>query len=312
MNDFRKIKSDEGDFDIQKLIARVLDHWLLFAISLFVCMILSILYIWYATPSYKVHAQVLIKDDQNGSNGAFSFMGGAQMQQLGNLFGIKSNVNDELGILETRDLIEQVVRDLKLNIVYYNERLVKSVEMYDNSPFKINFLPFNDSVASSQIRINFNADHNSFTLTSSNVDINNPHAKLGDTIITSIGTIVFYKTGFPFEGDSYVISLSSLDQTVTNLSPQFDMSILDNKSNIISLTLNTSIPRKGEDILQKLIDVYIQRNLAEKNKISDSTLAFIRERVAIVSADLNNIEANIQGFKQKTDLLILMNNQKHL
>jgi tyrosine-protein kinase Etk/Wzc len=304
MNGHKKVKTgEEENFDVQKLIARMLDHWIFFVSSFIICVLLSALFIWYATPSYKVHAQVLITDNQSNSNSsAFSFIGGSQMQQLGSLFGIKSNVNDELGILETRDLVESVVKDLNLNVICYNEGLVKSVEMYGNSPFRVSFIPLNDSITSTKIDINVDAAHNSFTLTSSGADINNAKARFGDTIITSVGMLVFLKTGLPFPGQAYSVNLNSVDQEVDNLLPQFTVSVPDDQADIISITLNTNIPHKGEDILQQLIKVYTQRNLNEKNKISDSTLAFIKERVAIVSADLNNIELNIQNFKQKNKL----------
>src|SRR6478752_5980615 len=119
----------EDSYNLQKLISRILDHWKLFTISVLLCVILSVLYFWYATPLYEVHAQILIQDDQN-SNSSFSFIGGSQMQQLGGLFGIKSNVNNELGILETRDLVEKVAKDMNLDVTYYNKGLIKSEELY--------------------------------------------------------------------------------------------------------------------------------------------------------------------------------------
>ncbi len=155
--------------------------------------------------------------------------------------------------------------------------------------------------------------HNSFTLTSSNIDINNSKAKFGDTIITSLGRFVFSKTGLPFQGESYAVSLNSVDATVASMSPNFAVSITDDESNIISLTLDTHHTRiKGEDVLQKLIDVYIQRNLNEKNKISDIKLAFIKDRVAIVSADLNNVEFQHSGLYAKNKLADIEEQSKAL
>lgn len=99
MSDVKKrIVEDDDDFDVKKLISRFLDHWKLFVISLVACIAAAILFIRYSTPKYKVHAQVLVEDDQNNTS-PFSFIGGSQMQDLSSLFGIKSNVYNELGIL---------------------------------------------------------------------------------------------------------------------------------------------------------------------------------------------------------------------
>ncbi|HEX5150787.1 MAG TPA: polysaccharide biosynthesis tyrosine autokinase [Parafilimonas sp.] len=304
MSENKKKGADELEdfFDLQKIISRVLDHWKLFLACIVSCVILSVLFFWYSTALYKVHAQILVQDDQN-NNGSFSFLGGSQMQQLGGLFGIKSNVNNELGILETRDLIEKVVKDMNLDVAYYSKGVLKSEELYNKTPFHVDFYPKNDSIQASSIDVGFSkSTDNAFTIKSSSVDVPVSEAKFGDSLHTSVGTLVFSKTGKLFEGESFTVVLKSTDEVVDNLIQQLTAEIKDEQSSIIALTLNTSVPAQGEDILGKFILSYVQRNLNEKNKISDSTLAFIRGRVDIVSRDLNNIEANIQGFKQKNKL----------
>jgi len=304
MSDIKKrIIEDEDDFDVKKLISRFLDHWKLFVISLVTCIIAAILFMRYSNPMYRVHAQVLVEDDQNNSS-PFSFIGGSQMQDLSSLFGIKSNVYNELGILETRDLLDKVVKDMHLNITYYRKGRVRSVELYDKTPFRVVFFPVNDSIETSVIDISFpkNGEDNKFKISSGDIEINRKEASFGDSIHTSAGTIIFSKTGQPFEETDYSFSLESVDETVADLSKGFSSEITDDQTTIVSLTLNTAVPQKGEDILQRLISAYIERNLNEKNKISDSTLAFINGRIGIVSKDLYNIEANIQGFKQKNKI----------
>jgi len=305
MSDIKKrIAEDDDDFDVKKLISRFLDHWKFFVISLVTFIIAAIFFIRYSTPRYKVHAQVLVEDDQNNTS-PFSFIGGSQMQDLSSLFGIKSNVYNELGILETRDLLDKVVRDMNLNTTYYRKGRIRSVELYDKTPFKVDFLSVNDSIDASSIDVSFpkNGEDNKFLISSSDVDLDKTVAAFGDSIHTSIGTIVLSKTGQPFEDDTdYSFTLESVDETVDNLSKDLSSEITDDQTSIVSLTLNTAIPQKGEDMLQRLISAYIERNLNEKNKISDSTLAFINGRIDIVSKDLYAIEASIQGFKQKNKI----------
>ena len=298
-----KIRESERDgnyIDLHKIISQGLDNWKLFLISTIICFSISLFFIWYSTSLYKVHAQVLIEDNKSNSN-SMSFLENSQMQQFGNLFGIQSNVTDELGILQTRDLTEKIVRNLNLNVITYSDNEIKSRELYDNSPFVLKFISRSDSVPSSTISIKINKGYSSFSLESSDINLNNTNGKFGDTINASTGKLIFSKSGLPFQGNSYSVLITSVDAQVAILSQQLT-TIINDQSNIISLTLNTNIPQKGQDILNSLIDAYIERNLNEKNKISDSILAFIQSRVNIVSGDLNNIEANIQGFKQKNKL----------
>ena len=93
MNEQRKIDSEKNEeFDIQKLVSRLIDHWKLFIFSFLIFIILGVLFIFLVTPSYQISSQILVEDDQN-SNSALSFMGNSSSSQmLGSLLGIKSNV----------------------------------------------------------------------------------------------------------------------------------------------------------------------------------------------------------------------------
>ena len=62
------------------------------------------------------------------------------------------------------------------------------------------------------------------------------------------------------------------------------------------------MPQKGEDILNKLYEVYTRMNEEDKNKIADSTINFIDERLAVVSAELSGVEKDIEQFKVRNQL----------
>ena len=59
---------------------------------------------------------------------------------------------------------------------------------------------------------------------------------------------------------------------------------------------------KGEALLAQLISEYMERNLTEKNEISDSTISFIDGRIGLVSGDFSGIETDIEHFKQQNNL----------
>ncbi|HEY6977816.1 MAG TPA: polysaccharide biosynthesis tyrosine autokinase, partial [Chitinophagaceae bacterium] len=71
---------------------------------------------------------------------------------------------------------------------------------------------------------------------------------------------------------------------------------------VIEITLHETVPQKGEDILNKLYEVYTRMNEEDKNKIADSTINFIDDRLAVVSAELSGVEKNIEQFKIKNQL----------
>jgi capsular exopolysaccharide synthesis family protein len=67
---------------------------------------------------------------------------------------------------------------------------------------------------------------------------------------------------------------------------------------VVDLTLNETIPAKGEVIVKQLIDNYLKASIADKNRIADSTLSFIDETLITVSQELTDIEKQIENYRQ--------------
>lgn len=319
-----KIKSEKTeDFDVQKIISRGIDHWKLFVLSFIGFMVLGVLFILFATPYYEINSQVYVEDDQN-SGSALSLIGGnsSSTQALSSLFGIKSNVYNELYILETPDLLEKVTKEMTLNITYFAEDPVNAVELYKASPFKLNLYPSVDTVKDFVLDVSFpkNGKRDYFNLKAYSkffgihlpIKLSKTKARYGDSIHTAFGTIVLTPTGLPYYGNNYEVDYIEPDEEVYDLQGDMTYEIIDDNATVIALTLNSTVPQKGEQVMQRLIDSYIARDLNEKNRISDSTLSFIKGQVDIVSKDLNNIELQIQGFKEKNKIADLTDQAKAL
>ena len=294
MAENRKIESDKNEeFDIQKLISRFIDHWKLFILSFLCFILLGVLFIFFVTPSYRISSQILVEDDQNSSS-PLSFMGSSSSSQmLGSLLGIKSNVYNELGILETRDLVDKVVKEMNLNITYYEQGPLTSAELYLIAPFKLDFLPSRDTVPDYTLNVTFpQAKGGNFIVEADDIKLTKKEAKFGDSIRTEYGTLVLSPTTFPVSEENYSVDVISADEAVEDIIQNLTTEIKDDNATIIALTLNSTVPKKGEDIMQNLIKAYIDRNLNEKNRISDSTLAFIKGRVDIVARELSSIRSS--------------------
>ncbi|HEY6975026.1 MAG TPA: polysaccharide biosynthesis tyrosine autokinase [Chitinophagaceae bacterium] len=295
-----KPAKEQEEFDIRKIISKLLYHWKFYLASVIVFLALGFLFLHYATPKYTAHAKLLVKDDENKNS---SFMNLSSLQDFTGLLDVQSNVYNELEILQTRDLLEQAVREMNLNVAYFRETAILPVELYDKSPFWVNFIPTSDSTLATTLDIHFpkNGHANYFTINSSDLDTS-LRAKWGDTITTPIGKISILKTGKPFEDADYFFTLNSVNAVVAAINENLTSAVSNDETSVIELSYNSSVPKKAEDFLSRLLSDYIRRNLNEKNQISDSTLSFIDSRIDIVTGELNDIEANIQGFKQQNKI----------
>src|SRR3954447_22211820 len=93
-------------FSINKLVGKAIDYWYLYLISLAICVFIAWFKVHYATPMYKVYAKVLVQDN-NSTNNALS--GSGNGIDFSTMFGDKTNIQNEIGILQTTDLCRKVV-----------------------------------------------------------------------------------------------------------------------------------------------------------------------------------------------------------
>src|SRR5690606_9184413 len=61
-------------------------------------------------------------------------------------------------------------------------------------------------------------------------------------------------------------------------------------------------PKKGIHILNKLFELYNIAGVQDKNRIADTTLRFIDDRLNTVLAQLDSVERNIQNYKSRNSI----------
>ncbi len=130
------IRPQEEEINLREELEKYLKFWPWFVLGVIICAILAFLYLQIATPIYNTKASVIIKDEENSTPselGAF--------EDLGLLGGIStSSIENEIGIFKSRRLMTSVVKELDLNISYYEDEGFKEVEIYKQSPYLVSFL----------------------------------------------------------------------------------------------------------------------------------------------------------------------------
>jgi tyrosine-protein kinase Etk/Wzc len=94
-----------------------------------------------------------------------------------------------------------------------------------------------------------------------------------------------------------VLSVMSVDLTTQNYMDALTVEIPNKDVSVIDLTLNETLPGKGEVILNHLLAGYLTASINTKTQVADSTLRFIDDRLRLVFGELSGIEKNIQQFK---------------
>ncbi|NER16867.1 GumC family protein [Spongiivirga citrea] len=290
----------KGGFDLRKELAKYSRHWYWFLITIIVFVLAAFLYLRYTVPQYMVNATVMLIDETDSS--------GPDLAALGDLGLVPSNQNkieSEIVRFKSRTLMENVVKDLGINVSYYSLGRISYQENYKTPPVKVNFL-VNDSIieqSSASFIIEIKSP-STFNLKNENEE--------------SIGTYSFGESiemGF----SDMIITPSSKNMgrhvgsiTLVRLSPLASVSrkyrklltVVSNKTNanVIRISLVDPVKEKATDIVNSLIKHYNRSLVEDKNQVSINTMKFITERLEIVYEDLSQVDRDAVTFKASNQL----------
>lgn len=302
MTDQKEISEQQSqDFvAIRDLFYMCVARWRWFVLSLAICIGVAVCYLLVTEPVYTRTASVLIKDDSNGKSmsgdmDAFSNLG---------LFSSNSNVNNEMGILSSPDLMREVINRLHLETNYRVPGLFHKNTVYGSElPVNVIFPELADS-ESAGCRLEVNDDG---TVTLSDFERNDEKfdgeisGRLNDTILSPVGSIVVVPTAFSNDTayDAIFVSRMSIYSAISAYTENFSVTRTDEKSNIISLAYKDVSICRAQEILINHIAVYNEDWVKDKNRMAVSTSMFIDERLELIKSELGNVEENISSYKSE-------------
>ena len=123
---FFKERTDTNIF--KQVIYKYLPFWPLFLITTSICMAVAYIDLRSQIPVFVASAKVLLKDPQKGG-------GDSKVLDALNIFSEKKIVDNEIVVLRSNDIMQEVVKELNLYAIVYNKGNVRIEELYkSNSP----------------------------------------------------------------------------------------------------------------------------------------------------------------------------------
>ena len=293
-------QNDKGVFPWLDIIYRTLHYWPWVVLSVVVCLGLAGYYLVKTPKVYTEHATVLLKDDGNGNS--------ATPEALAALGVSKPDVNvdNEIAIFKSPDLMEEVVKRLDLTMNYYNQgRVRREVAYGTNNPVKVTIPGANENA-----NISFDLDiepSGLYKVTDLKLNANTYGtdyersfaAHLGDTVLSPMGRFAIDPSPYYKPGHSYnmIVHKAPLKGTVKSYEGRLGARKQDKLSFIVNLTFNDQSPQRGDAVLTTLIDVYNESWIDDKNQVAVATSKFINERIGILEKELGSVDTDISSYK---------------
>lgn len=284
----KKITILQQESLLVKSITRYIAYWPIFLIFLILSSGIGYVFLIYTSPKFEATASIIIKDEKKGNDDS-------KMMESLNMINSKKIIENEVEVLQSRKLLDNVVNKLKLYAPIFQEDKYNFKSAYQQSPLIIE--AYNPSLISkTDEKIYFNYDE-----VMNIVFLNNhPVGKLNEWINTSYGTLKFIpndKYKFSIEKYPYFFQLLEIKDVSKQLLANLKVTASNKLSSVINLSYRDFTTNLAEDVLNELITAYNNESVNEKNSIAKKTLSLIEQRLNIVGADLTNIEQKIQQYK---------------
>lgn len=299
----------EEAFTLRDIIDIIKNNWGWFVISIIVCLGLARLYLATKNNVYQRQAVMLVKDDSGQSSGRRSNISTDALMQLNGVLA-GSSVKNEVYILHSFQLAQEVAKNLKLDVMYSVHSGLRDVSLYDNRPFSIEFVTefsmpasFNFTIDSAKggtiTDVKFGIPEMEESDFTTKVEWNHiVNTPFGDFIATPNED----KLG-EFTDMTINVQRISQENAAIILFNKVTSSEIDKESTLVRITCTDTNIQRADDILNGLLDAYKRSIIDDKNQIAKSTSEFIEDRIGLIHSELNEVEGKMADFKQSSGLV---------
>lgn len=297
------LEMDSSRIDLKSIFVKYLPYWYWFLVSGVVCIAGAFVYLkYYSTPIYRISSTIQLKGAEKDDNSAEK----VPVSGLGN-FQSGSVIDDEVDILKSHSLMLRVLKELSLHVRYQVEGRLKNKEVYgDDLPIFVVFSSVDSAILYKTESFNlYLKDDRTF-------DLEEEHGRrttyrLGQEIQKPFGA--FKVMAGPRLSDHINDRILVNFNDVTGLASGYSNALtveISNKKNvdakIINISLLESVPTKGVDIINKLVELYNKEAVEDKNLLTLNSIQFIDDRLRLLTSELSEVEKGVEVYKRQNEV----------
>lgn len=311
-NSFQPVADDE--IDLKSLLFNLLRHWPFLLISMAIGILLAIMVNRWSMPIYKVEATVIVSDDKPSL--------GTDLFDASSLLQGNSNMENEIGILKSFRLAEESLSELNLNVSYFGDGTILKSQLYGNIPILVSVDWEHPQLVQGRFKVTV-LDNRRFKIEidKNNFSVFNPLDPLYKSRATQLpGFDDAYNFGEEITGGNFKFRLENIAalpgevlyfqlNDTPSLAIKYKDAItvapINKQASILQLSLETPVRRLGEDYLNKLLEMYLNRELKEKNRTAESTIRFLKEQISSITDSLAFFENRLERYRAENRIFNL-------
>ena len=315
----QRIRNNKGADDmlsLRDILDIFLANWKWFLLSAIVCVVLARVYLASQLFVFQRQAVMLVKDDASGATGRRSSISTDALMQLNGVLA-GTSVKNEVYILHSFQLSQEVARNLHLDVLYNYREHLRNHSLYNERPVTVDFqqpflapVTFKLDIKSSRecfihdVKMGKPLEESSYT-----ADV-----RVGEMLQTPFGKVVISpKDGNmkDFIGKTISVTRISIDDAAIMIMNKCTSGEIDKESTLVRITCTDTNIERADDILSGLLDAYKQSIIEDKNQIAQSTAVFIDSRIQLIHQELSEVEGKMAEFKQNSGLVDIQANAEN-
>lgn len=304
----------EDDIELKVILFNYLKYWPFIAICTVVCVLAAFLFNKYATPVYMVQSSVIVTEEPQAL--------GTEIFDAVGMMPIKNNVENEIGILKSYTLAEEAILELGLDVFYFTDDILMSAQIHSGVPVEVDIDWTHRQLVKGKFLIEI-LDNQTFSISPEGDEfeifnpadpfykneINDipdlkPSYSFGESIESEFLNIKVESNGAK-SGDKILIQLVDTPSLALFLKDKIAVTPTNKQASILNISFETPVRRMGEEYLNKLMEVYLQRELDEKNKAAENTIRFIEDQLSGITDSLAFFEGSLEKYRSENRIFNL-------
>jgi len=242
---------------------------------------------------YEINASILIKDEKKGIDES-------KMLEALDIFRGKTIVENEVEVLKSRKFVKQVVQNLGLYAKVFRKEKFRTIEVYTLSPVKIQFKnPTVIKTSETPIPLAYDEGSKEIKFDGQIIPVNK-------WITTRFGEAIFFMnptfqpTGKKFKYHVMLYDPKLIEQQILG---GLTVNTENKLASVVELTILDADAKRGEEILNELVNDYVKSELEEKNIVASGILASVEDRLRYIAGQLDSVETVIQQYRTNAGII---------
>lgn len=293
-----ELQEKEEKINLRKTISKYLYKWPWFLASVLVFLLIAFAYLRYSVPKYQTKTTLKFDKKENDLTSALS-----DLDNLGIGLGNSDELKSEAAVVTSRPILMQVVKNLNLNVEYYNTGEIKDYQLFNKVPVAGKILTFDNKFVSSEYNLT-KVSGNDFTLVNEH---NNSkiQGKFNIPLKLDFGIIVLSRNQEYEIKPGYKIVFWNPIEKVKKLEKTIQVNLPDEKAMLMEISLIGTVPEKSETILNEVTRQYNLDGQKDKNLQAENTQKFIDKRLEVITRDLTGVENQKEDFQNRNRIVDL-------